>query len=228
VGRKKIPGLANRKGMWRIAKIIRGRGICESTGTGNLEEAEKYLARRIEQIRQAEVYGVRPKRIWGQAATKYFDEATKATLPEDARQLRLLVPYIGDLPLEAVHMGTLQQFVDQCKHQGVRKKDGRVYHASKRTKNCALQTGGHILNLAASKWLDGKGQTWLLHAPKIKLHMEDDKKEPFPLSWDEQERLFAELPQYLRLAALFAVNTGCRDQEALPLWIYKLTGTSRM
>lgn len=114
-------------------------------------------------------------------------------------------------------MGTLQDFIMERKHQGGPKDKPKTMPVRKRTINCALQTVRHILNLAASEWLDEKGQTWLAHAPKIKLLPEDDKKEPFPLSWDEQERLFAELPEYLRLAALFAVNTGCRDQEVCHL-----------
>jgi integrase len=170
----------------------------------------------MEQIRQAEVYGIRPKRAWRQAATKYLKEATKTTLREDARQLKLLDPYIGDLPLEAVHMGTLQGFLNERRCRP--RKDGEeVKEVSKRTKNCALQTVRHILNLAASEWLDEYGMTWLSHAPKIKLLREDDKKEPYPLSWDEQTRLFRELPPYLAKMALFKVNTGCRDQEVCNL-----------
>jgi integrase len=171
----------------------------------------------MEEIRQVEVYGVRPKRSWREAATKYLNEATKATLAEDARQLEYLDKYIGDLPLEAVHMGTLQGFIKERKHQGGPKDEPKTKDVRKRTINSALQTVRHILNLAASEWLDEKGQSWLVHAPKIRLLREDDKKDPFPLSWDEQERLFAELPKYLRLAALFAVNTGCRDQEVCNL-----------
>jgi integrase len=44
-----------------------------------------------------------------------------------------------------------------------------------------------------------------------------DKWQPYPLSWDEQIRLFRELPSYLNDMALFAVNTGCRDGEVCNL-----------
>jgi integrase len=44
-----------------------------------------------------------------------------------------------------------------------------------------------------------------------------DKREPYPLSWDEQEKLFNELPTHRRSMALFAVNTGCREQEVCQL-----------
>jgi integrase len=40
---------------------------------------------------------------------------------------------------------------------------------------------------------------------------------PNPLSWDEQTRLFKELPAHVARMALFKVNTGCRDQEVCGL-----------
>lgn len=64
MGRKRSPGLRNRSGIWHIDKQVLGHKICESTGTGNLEEAELILARRIEEIRQASVFGIRPKRLF--------------------------------------------------------------------------------------------------------------------------------------------------------------------
>ncbi len=42
------------------------------------------------------------------------------------------------------------------------------------------------------------GLTWLATAPKIKLLPQTDAREPYPLNWDEQERLFAELPFHLK------------------------------
>ena len=141
------------------------------------------------------------------AATRYLRESTKATIDRDAELLKTLDPFIGDLPLEAVHMGTLQSFVE----------DRQKARWKKRTINYALQTVRHVLNLAAGEWMDEHGMTWLQSAPKIKLLREDDKKEPYPLSWEEQVRLFNELPPYLAKMALFKVNTGCRDQEVCNL-----------
>ena len=65
--------------------------------------------------------------------------------------------------------------------------------------------------------MDELGLTWLLAAPKIKLLSDQHKRPPYPLSWEEQGRLFKELPDYLAQMALFAVNTGCRDQEICSL-----------
>ena len=38
-----------------------------------------------------------------------------------------------------------------------------------------------------------------------------------PLSWEEQDRLIGCLPRHLADAALYAVNTGCREQEVCQL-----------
>jgi len=75
--KKYTPGLFKRGGIWHISKQILGCRIRESTGENNVAKAEQYLARRIEDIRQASVYGVRPKRTFTQAAIKFL--AVKVT-----------------------------------------------------------------------------------------------------------------------------------------------------
>lgn len=68
------------------------------------------------------------------------------------------------------------------------------------------------INLSCA-WKDDYGLSWLPSAPKIKLESEKDKRKPYPLSPEEQIKLFNELPNHLRRMAIFAANTGCRDQE---------------
>jgi hypothetical protein len=122
----------------------------------------------------------------------------KRSISDDAGRLKLLVDYIGDLPLETIHMGTMQPFIHTRRKTGVKT----------RTINHGLQIVRRILNLAASEWMDELGLTWLANAPKIKLLPELDSRKPYPLSWEEQTRLFKELPAHLARMALFAVNTG--------------------
>ena len=210
---KVAPGLINRGGTWHIAKTINGRRVRESCGTSDLKEAERYLAHRMEQIRQAVVYGVRPTRIFREAATKYLEEGTKASLSRDAELLTVLDAFIGSLPLEAVHMGSLQPYI----------RDRQAAGWKKRTVNYGLQVVRRILNLASGEWMYENGLTWLDHAPKIKLLKQDDQAPPYPLSMEEQSRLFAALPKHLRDMAEFKVNTGCRDQEVCNLrWEWEI------
>jgi hypothetical protein len=51
----------------------------------------------------------------------------------------------------------------------------------------------------------------------VKFIILDDQREPHLISWEEQDRLFALPPLYLRRMALFKVNIGLRDQEVCRL-----------
>jgi integrase len=214
MGRKRLPGLYKRGGVWHIDKKILGRRICEATGASSIEEAEKYLAKRMEQIREAQVYGVRPSRTFREAASKYvLENQEKASIGDDEGHLECLDKFIGDLYLEQVHNGTLQPFIE------ARKKAGR----KAKTINLALGVVRHILNLAASEWIDENGLTWLSHSPKIKMLPLIGARTAYPLSWDEQVQLFNALPLHLRQMALFKVNTGCREQEVCQLkWEWEI------
>ena len=214
MGRKKAAGLYFRNGVWHIDKVFRGVRVCESTGQSDLEKAQEHLTRRLEEARQALVFGVRPQRTFRKAATKYLlEHQHKRSIGDDALHLRQLDRFIGDLPIESVHMGTLQRFIEARQSKGVKSK----------SINLALGVVRHILNLAASDWRDENNLTWLAVAPKIKLLKVTDARAPYPLSWDEQTRLFQELPLHLGSMALFKVNSGCRDEEVCRLqWAWEL------
>ena len=204
MGRKQIPGLVKRAGIWHVDKRIFGRRICQSTGTTKDQEAQRFLARLMEQTRQAEVYGVRPTRSFEQAAAKFvLEHQHKRSLVDDVGRLKTLMPHLGALPLDRIHMGSLPLWIAQRRQSG----------AAGGTINHGLQIVRRILNLAASEWVDEQGLTWLQAAPRIKLLSVENKRQPYPLNWDEQTRLFRCLPPHLGDMALFAVNSGCRDGE---------------
>lgn len=157
MGRKKTPGLFKRGDYWHIDKYINGCRVRQSTGSSTLEEAERFLAKIAEEIRQRLVYGVRPKRLFREAATRYLlEKQHKITIQSDARSLKLLDKYIGQLPIEGVHMGSLQDFIHMRQSEGVKN----------RTVNKALQVVRQILNLSATEWMDELGLTWLMGCPK--------------------------------------------------------------
>ncbi len=167
----------------------------------------------MEQIRQAEVYGVRLQRIFRDAAIKYVNETTKASVKDAVWCIKQVDKFIGKLPLEGIHMGTLQPFIDDCIEKGWKS----------RSTNYPLQTVRHILNLCAKEWIDENGLSWLAIAPKIKLLPQRDARKPYPLSWEEQIRLFDQLPRHLLKMALFKVNTGCREAEVCGLkWEWEI------
>ncbi|MFZ0468581.1 MAG: hypothetical protein WAL92_06640 [Thiogranum sp.] len=74
-------------------------------------------------------------------------------------------------------------------------------------------------NRAARVWRSEAGTPWLKQAPPklSRLSTKGCEAKPYPISWAEQDRLMAQLPRHLADAALFAVNTGCREQEICQL-----------
>jgi integrase len=195
-------------GIWHIEKQILSQKVHESTGTGNLKEAELILARRIEEIRQAKVFGVRPQRTFREAAARLLEENMHlASIADYAMYLRDLDPYIGDLPLQNVHAGTLRPFIEARRRQGVKAS----------TINLPLAVVRRILNLSARLWRDENGLTWLETPPLIQLLPQTDARKPYPLSWEEQKTLLQALPDHLARMCLFKVNTGCREQEVCGL-----------
>ncbi|TLZ37680.1 MAG: hypothetical protein E6K24_02245 [Gammaproteobacteria bacterium] len=56
---------------WYIDKCIKRVGrLCESTGTADRDEAERYLLHRIRELRDIAIHGVRPRRKFHEAAAK--------------------------------------------------------------------------------------------------------------------------------------------------------------
>jgi integrase len=215
MGRKRTPGLRNRGGIWHIEKQVLGHKIHRSTGTSNLKEAELILAHRIEETRQATIFGVRPQRTFRDAAAKFLEENLHlASIADYAMHLRQIDPYIGHLALEKVHLGSLQPFIEARRAKGIKSK----------SINLALSVVRRILNLAARLWRDENGLTWLDTPPLIQMLTVTDARQPYPLTWDEQRRLFRALPDHLARMALFKVNTGCREQEVCQLqWDWEIT-----
>jgi len=124
-----------------------------------------------------------------------------------AFHVKLILPYIGLKPLEAIHSGVLEEFCD------VRIKVDKV---SATTVNRTLEIVRTILLRAAQVWRDDKGLPWLASAPLIEM-LDENRRKPSPITWEEQKRLFAELPAHLERMALFAVNTGLRDENVCGL-----------
>ena len=122
MGRKKSPGLQKRGRIWWIDKTIKGYGrLAESCNTDSLEEAECYLAHRLNEIRQILVYGQRPTRTFEQAVIKYLnDYQHKRSISRDICAFKRVMPHIGDLSLDRVHNDTLAQYRQARRKDGVK------------------------------------------------------------------------------------------------------------
>nr|WP_319528732.1 tyrosine-type recombinase/integrase [Pseudomonas laurentiana] len=221
-----MTGLSQRNGLWHIDKKINGERLYESTGTGDREEAERYLIHRLEQIRQRKIYGVRQVRLFREAATRYIlEHRDQPSIKLTALCLQQLDPYIGDLPLTHIDDQALEQFIKDRQSEQVL-PDGKVKApVSNRTVNIALERVIRVLSLCARKWRDEERRPWLDSVPMLtKLEEKRSSRKPYPMSWEEQSILFGELPAHLQTMALFKVNTGCREQEVCKLrWDWEIS-----
>lgn len=208
MARSKTAGLTQRGGVWWIRKSIKGYGrLQESCGTDDEEEAKRYLNRRLEQIREAMVYGVRPDRTFADAAAKFLEENTHLrSLVRFRYAFDAVTPYIGDLSLRQIHMGTLEPLIK-----------ARLKVVKVGTVNKELGAIRSVLNKAERLWRDEHGLSWLDRAPLIKLLEDDSEREAYILSLDEQRLLLKELPSHKAEQCLFAVNTGTRSREVCRL-----------
>ena len=214
MGNQRTPGLQKRSGIWHIDKKFRGARICESTGTSDIRQAKEYFAKRVMEMREVRLFGTRQERTFRVAATKYLEENQhKRSLERDARALSSLDPYIGELPLRRVHHDTLQAYIRFRLGAGI----------SPGTINRDLAVVRRILNLSARLWRDESDRPWLDTPPLIQMQRDPNKREPYPLSVEEQRLLFSELASHLAAMALFKVNTGLREQEVVNLrWMWEV------
>jgi len=145
-----------------------------------------------------------------EAALRYLEEvAHKSSANTIAVILDRLFPYIGNLPIAHVHDGTIRPFVEHEQARGMAPK----------TINNVLGIVSTVLNRSARVWRDKDGNPWLTQAPALisRLSVKGKQARAYPLSWSEQDCLMKALPRHLADAALFGLNTGCREQEICQL-----------
>jgi integrase len=101
---------------------------------------------------------------------------------------------------------------DRLKGQGLFKKPAMVGTVNKELTQIVT-----ILNMAC------RDLDWIPRVPRIR-HVRGPTKDPYPITYDEQERLFGKLPTGWDVgAALFAINTGVRKSELFGLkWSHKV------
>jgi hypothetical protein len=211
--RNRMPGLRRKGDIWHIekrCKYVEGGWLRESTETASRAEAEDCLIRRLAEIESAARRKSEGAYSFEEAAYRYLEEiAQKSSADTIAMHLDQLFPFIGANTLEQVHDGTLKAFVD---HETARGK-------APKSVNNAIGVVSAVLNRAARVWRSEDGTPWLkLAPPKLsRLPTTGRQSKPYPLSWAEQDRLVRALPGHLADAVLFAVNTGCREQEVCRL-----------
>ena len=127
--------------------------------------------------------------------------------------VRLLGPYVGALEANRVHDRTLEPFVADRLAAGV----------TATTINRSLEVVRTILNRAARSYRDDEGRPWLDALPPLITMLPETPRLPYPITWEEQDRLFPKLSARLGRMALFAVNTGLRESNVCGLeWAWEV------
>jgi len=216
---KSTPGLRKKGNIWHIDKTIAGIKLRESTEEAELEAAERYLAKRIQEVRNVAVYGERRERAFDEAAARFIEEHEhKRSLDRDIDTLKTVMPYIGESALQKIHPASLDQFIRDRKAAGI----------SAGTLNRDMAIIRRVLKLCVAMWRDEQGRPWLDTAPLLPT-IQGTKRKPRPISVAEQDRLIKGMPQYLADMTLFALHTGLRDQEICGLqWQHeaRIAGTA--
>ena len=213
MGRRQNGFYQDKQGMWCVDKVYRGTRLRERFQSH--QEAENWLIRQLEMLRQSHLFGVRRNWTFNEAAAKYLlDHPEKVSLKTDIFLLESIMPYIGKLTLDQIHDGTLAPYIKK------RKSDGRA----NKTINLGLGLVRRILNLASRSWRDETGKTWLDMSPLITmLPLIGHQREPRPITWEEQRRLMQLLPDRLARMTLFDLNTGARDEVVCGLkWEWEI------
>ena len=180
------------------------------TKTASVREAERIWQAELERRRRP----TQPtEKTFVEAAKKYADtQEHLANYADNLIVLAEVVEHIGDLPLARVHDGTLDTVNLAWHARALKPKSINNY----------IGLVSRVLHLAAQSWRDAQGYPWLRQAPPVLTRIplrvvESEAGKPYPLEWDEQRRLFAAMPRWLADWSLFAVNTGCREQEVCRL-----------
>ncbi|MEW8200216.1 MAG: site-specific integrase [Candidatus Thiodiazotropha endolucinida] len=223
---RKPAGLYLKEGkIWHVDKIVKvgehKKSIRCSTGCrkDQLNEATLILERLESEAREELLFGPKLKEhLFREAAVQYvLSIERRGKNSERARQdLRLLDPYIGDLPISHIHQGAFSQF--EADQLGERRSS---------TIARAYRTAVAVLNYAARVLRDGN-QPWLTTAvPKITPPDWNDTLPPYPLDWAEQDRLIQQMDKktarHLIAPALFGIYCGPREQEICALgWEHEI------
>lgn len=197
-----------------IDKEHRGVRIYLRLGPLSQEDAEFRLDAEITRVESGLDHKAASHRRFADCAARYLAVSQhKRSVSLLAWHIRLLYPYLGNLEVNQVHDRTLEPFIADRLAAGV----------SATTINRSLEVVRTILNRAARAYRDDDGRPWLDALPPVITMLPETPRLPYPITWEEQDRLFPKLSARLGRMALFAVNTGLRESNVCGLeWAWEI------
>src|SRR6266404_2724772 len=114
--------------IWYIDKRVKRYGrLCESTGTADREEAERYLLQRLRELREIRIYDERPKRTFQDAVKKYLaDHAQKKSIAREAATLKGMESFIGQLPLDRINNDSFDRYRKTQRNLSIRTRNQKL------------------------------------------------------------------------------------------------------
>ena len=196
-----------------VDKQYQGTRIFERLGKVTQDEAESWLRQRQAELdaERANILRCGDQQLFAAAAQKYLIESERKklrSLETVAYHVSLLLPYVGSMALVDVCNDSLQPFIDE------RLDEDEVKPS---TVNRTLEVARTIMNRAARLWRTN-GKPWLATAPLIEMLDEKaTRRQPYPITWQQQANLLPRLPVHLQRMVLFALSTGARDANVCRL-----------
>lgn len=194
----------DRDGGRTIDKAYHGIRIFVRLGSVSQRQAARRLRAEICRTEDALQHATRLRPRFVDGATRFLAESRhKRTLKDILWHVGMLNAQIGELDIDQIHDTTLKPFIATRLAAGV----------SATTINRSLEVVRTILHHAARVYRDNDGRPWLAGLPPCITLLPTSPRLPFPLTWEEQDRLFPLLPAHLGRMVLFTVNTGLRDSN---------------
>jgi len=191
-----------------VNKVWHGERIFQRLGATSQDEAEKWLADELARRRAGEQRRRSARPLFAECAARYLIESReKRSAVTIAFHVKILLPFLGQTEIHQIHDETLAPFIEARQADGV----------SATTINRSLEVVRTVLTRSARAWRDERGEPLLDRAPPLLAMLKESRRPPRPISWEEQDALFPRLPAHLQQMALFAVNTGLRDENVCGL-----------
>lgn len=184
----RTPGITtNTNGEFVIDKRHQGSRVSLRLGQTTIEQAEARLKLELAhvEVETEMARRARARPLIRDCAARYLAQRhERRSLSTIQIHVRLLLPHIGHLEPRQVHDATLAPFISS-----------RIAAAASATTiNRSLEVARAILNRAARAYRDMDGTPWLSGVPPLITMLPESRRPPYPITWEEQDRLFPRLP----------------------------------
>ena len=236
MSQKLPPGIYPVKGGFRIDKRYKPEKNCETVRLQQvIKSTAKVATARLEEMMRAEYnrqvngHKVESKpKTWGDAVAAYWEHKGYTKDHRSHKEFVILSRYIPeDMPLDEICNDTFSQLRKDSEKHGLRlDKYGKPVR-KKGNKKAGANTYISLARTVLLYCMTYKGTAknrWVTLNPGLVIdNVKKQKRKPWILNEDEEERLLAELPDHLERIARFCLNTTLRSGEIVNLKWKNLT-----